>query len=357
VIKTWVELGPSQLIDNVKTELRTVSVGEDSSLEQVLITVNDSEFENSHVCSVYSLYVRFGAEKLESVLGKWLALPVAALNRMAGIFFRTFRMDRVVCIDNWLFATPLHPRALAAAIPGITRQLSMELPSHALFLKGVDSFRGPGLSDSLVKSGYLEIPTREVYYIDPARRTEIESRNHYRADLRKLRASPYNIRKARLGDDVERLLSLYRQLYLDKHTLNNPQFNERFFSLCLSGQLLNLEIFEHRENGSIDAMLGFYEKDGVRTYPVLGYATELPKAAALYRMMNAHMIESAFRDGVVLNQSSGAGRFKTNRGAVPVLESNFVYVRHLPFYRRLAWHGFSVMMRKFMKSYLSDLSR
>ncbi|CAM3628668.1 hypothetical protein [Brevibacillus invocatus] len=64
-------------------------------------------------------------------------------------------------------------------------------------------------------------------------------------------------------EDILRLLELYNALYLQKYSMYNPQFNERFFALALKKGILQLHAI--RKNGRIDAVLGYFCRNGVMT--------------------------------------------------------------------------------------------
>jgi len=71
---------------------------------------------------------------------------------------------------------------------------------------------------------------------------------------------------------------------------------------------------------------------------VMGYDIEIPHQLGLYRQAFVLFLDEARRRRQILNLSAGAGSFKEFRGAVPHIEYDAVYDRHLPYDRQFAWY-------------------
>jgi hypothetical protein len=135
--------------------------------------------------------------------------------------------------------------------------------------------------------------------------------------------------------DIPRIVEIYNMLYLQKYSLCNPMFNEHFIRLALQDQTLHLVAL--RKDGRVDAVLGYFCRNGVMTTPLFGYDTNLPIEIGLYRMLSALLFFIAQENGHVLHESSGAAQFKRNRGAIADIEYSAVYDQHLSWHRRLCW--------------------
>src|SRR5262249_41918194 len=127
-------------------------------------------------------------------------------------------------------------------------------------------------------------------------------------------------------DDAPRLTTLYRGLYLEKHSSLNQQFTERYFSLLLAEGLMNVRAL--RKHGRIDAFVASYHRPGLTTGAIAGYDIRVPQMAGLYRQMIALLIKEAQSRGDLLNLSGGSRSFKVLRGAVPCVEYDAVYLDH-----------------------------
>jgi hypothetical protein len=122
---------------------------------------------------------------------------------------------------------------------------------------------------------------------------------------------------------------------LEKYSFFNPQFTEKFVALALEQGLLTFRAFER--GGQIDAVLGYFERNGIMTTPFFGYDTSLPQELGLYRLLSRQVVLEGLAQGWLINISAGVGRFKRIRGGQPVLEYNLIYDRHLPAAQRRRW--------------------
>ena len=136
------------------------------------------------------------------------------------------------------------------------------------------------------------------------------------------------------ADDVPALQRCFRALFIDKYSVLNPDFTPEFFALCLDKRFLELHAL--RMDGRIVGVIGFYQRYGWLTTPLLGYDTTLPPELGLYRQLMALLLREAQARGLRLHYSSGAGAFKQHRGGVPALEYSAVFSGHLPGRQRLA---------------------
>ncbi len=115
----------------------------------------------------------------------------------------------------------------------------------------------------------------------------------------------------------------------------NPQFTDAFFQQALDEGLLTLRGFQ--EEGRLDAVMGYFSRNGIMTQPLFGYDTSLPQERALYRLLSMQVVYEGLNNEMLVNASAGVGAFKKMRGGVPIPEYNAVYERHLPKRRRWRW--------------------
>lgn len=145
--------------------------------------------------------------------------------------------------------------------------------------------------------------------------------------------------------DIPRIVELYKMLYLDKYSEDNPQFTERYISLAMRAGILS--VYGLRKDGRLDAVMGYYCRNGMMTTPLFGYDTSLPQSLGLYRMLSACLLRQSADNGHLLHESAGAAEFKRNRGAAADMEYSAVYDRHLPFSRRWCWSFLDVVLNRF----------
>jgi hypothetical protein len=109
--------------------------------------------------------------------------------------------------------------------------------------------------------------------------------------------------------------------------------------------LLHLKALRH--NGRLDAIMGYFVRNGLMTQPLFGYDANLPQKDGLYRILSLLTIQEGLSRGLRVHASAGVGKFKKLRGGRSAIEYNAVYHGHLPARQQIPW--------KIMKN-ISDLA-
>lgn len=314
------EHGTLSMFANVQTELLIVTVDG----IPLPVTVNDAQYDNSYVCSPYTHYVSYARQELSMLKKPWLEKGLSLLLRSIGTCLRAVHMNRVVQINNWLLSTNLYPTLTQLQIEQVQQAVNARYPRHVIIWRSLNEVTTPMLWHTLHNMGSRFIPSRQIYLLHPAtipskarwiikRDRKLMDTFHYTV----VRPDEWN------ADDIPRMLELYQMLYIEKYSIHNPQFTTDFLQLALEQG--TLQLYGLRTEGRLDAILGFFARDGVMTTPLFGYDTSLPAETGLYRMLSVLLIELATERGDLLHESSGVGQFKRNRGAYGALEVSAVY--------------------------------
>ena len=355
----FLEHGPQRYIANVHTDLRLLAV------DDVILPVTVTQYhpENSYVCSPYNHYFAYGEEEMEKLGHLMLAALFRLLLRPVAGYFLRCGFDEVVLVNNWLLSTNLYPALTAQQVQAATHFLAAEFPERPIVWRSVDDTGNPALLRTLGKLGCVQVFSRQVYYQNPGD-ASLWRRKQIKVDQSLARRSAYTLSNdsTLTAMDVPRLAELYRMLYLKKYSYFNPQFTDDFFRLALNNRLLVFKTYQapasaagrgagrvsphntprktqqpYQKLGDIDAVLGYFMRNGIRTQPIFGYDTGKPPKAGLYRLLSLHVLEEAHRLGLRVNASGGVGDFKRLRGGVASLEYNAVYLDHLPARRQRPW--------------------
>lgn len=292
--------------------------------------------DNAYVVSPYTHYVSYLSEELRlvrsPVVRKGLSLVVAAVGR----FLRAGSIDRVVTINNWMLSTNLYPALSRDDIADTADVVRRAYPDHAIVFRSLNALTAGPVMNVLRAEGFTPVLSRRVYVFD-ARCDEPFRRKCFRKDRALIASRGYEAIRLTEMDaaTADRVVQLYRALYLEKYSRHNPAFTPAFISLAVQEGLLSL--YALTRGGRMDGVVGFFERNGVMTTPLLGYDTTMPAETGLYRMLTALLSTLARERGVMLHRSSGAATFKRSRGAVPALEYSMVDCRHLPVARRAPW--------------------
>ncbi|MDG0809164.1 GNAT family N-acetyltransferase [Cohnella rhizosphaerae] len=333
-------------VGNVHTRLLVMSVDG----VPVPVTVNDTEYANSYVCSPYTHYVSYARQELSLLRNRALIAVLSATLTGIGGLLKASRFNRVVHVNNWLLSTNLYPALSdaqwSAALDGLLRAF----PGHAIAFRSLnDSLNAREMSLFRGRRCRL-VPSRQIYLLrtdDPdfanAKARWLLKRDRALADrYGYVAAGPADI----VATDLPRIAELYKMLYLDKYSLHNPQFTARFYEQALAEGTLELHGYRDGVTGRLEAILGFYARESAMTTPLFGYDTSRPQAHGLYRILSALLIGIARERGLLLHESSGAAQFKRNRGAAADIEYTALYDRHLPAWRRGSWSALEGLLGK-----------
>lgn len=336
--------GTARYIANTETRLMVLRID-----DMVLpVTVNEAEYGNSYVCSPYTHYIAYAIQELAMLQKPWLEHALKVLLRGLGLLCRATKFNRVVHVNNWLLSTNLYPEMNEEQLNRALAFMVDAFPRHAVVFRSVNTRTNPTLHEALRGKGCKLVGSRQIYVYETGRRNGQNAKSRWllKRDGQLLERNGYEACAGnRLTEqDMPRIKELYDMLYLDKYSKYNPQFSERF--LTEAWRTGTLEFIALRKQGRIDAVLGYYARNGAMTTPVFGYDTSLPAELGLYRMLSAVLIQEAERRGLLLNESSGAAQFKRNRGALGHLEYNAVHDCHLPRYRRICWSILSVLINR-----------
>ncbi|WP_245648174.1 GNAT family N-acetyltransferase [Paenibacillus borealis] len=335
------ESGTEYYISNVHTTVKVLTVDG----IPVPVTINDSNYDNSYVCSPYTHYVSYAREELALLNNQMLEGALSMMLMAMGWLLRQARFNRVIQVNNWLLSTNLYPALSAGQLTEVLEYLRQAYPGYTIMYRSLSMETSGDLIASLRGVGCKLVPSRQIYLLQQnssgsKARWLVKRDRSLLAKHGYTEVSPDEITPA----DIPRIVELYRLLYIDKYSVYNPQFTEAFIAMAMERR--TLQIYGLRREGRLDAVLGFYERDGAMTAPLFGYDTGLPQSVGLYRMLSAVLIGLAGSSGLLLHESSGVGQFKRNRGAVGAIEYSAVYDRDTAWLNRCGWSFLELLLRR-----------
>jgi len=322
-------LNPS-LVGNLRTELTWLRAGD----TWVPVTINDGAPTN-YVCCPSSAYLDYAVDELRHFSAHpWLKVGLRGLIEACRPLMRASGLDRQVQPNNWLFSTNLLPDLSVADIKTVTAEAVARRPGHAVVWRSVNDYSTLDVKARFEAAGYRAFASRQIYMFDcrgdPPRIGRDEAR-----DRKCLARGDYAVDSGPwTAADFDRMAWLYQRLYLDKYTWLNPIYSAAFLAEAAKSGVLSFTGLRNRD-GELDGVVGFFERGDTFTAPVVGYDTDLPAEAALYRRLMALALTRARETRRLLNMSAGAAAFKRNRGGMAALEYMMVYNRHLGMGRRM----------------------
>jgi hypothetical protein len=324
--------GAQKYISNVhNTQLMLAKV------DDVIIPITISDFhpDNTYTVSPYSHYVLYGGfEEVKHLNNPPVEALIKLLMHPIAWYFRKADLDKVAYVNNYLLSTNLYPSVNSDQLLALSEALPKWFPDRVIIFRSVDARKNPHIADILKKQEYDLVLSRQVWYMDAQ---EASRTRQYKEDARVLRKHGYEIVDGKNLSDAElaRSLDLYNMLYLEKYSYYNPQFTFEFMKLARDNEILHLRAL--RRDGRINAVMGFFIRNGAMTQPLFGYDTSLPQEEGLYRLLTLITLQEGLQRNLLVHASGGVGKFKKVRGGKSVIEYNAVYHKHLPAWRQMPW--------------------
>ncbi len=299
------------------------------------ITISDFHPENTYTVSPYSHYVSYGGyEEVKHLNNPPIEALIKLLMSPVAWYFKRAELDKVVYINNYLLSTNLYPSVSSDQLSALSEALIKWFPDRVIVFRSVDQKKNPHIYQVLEANGYDMVLSRQVWYMDPV---EASHTRQYKEDVRVLRKHGYEIvdGKELSDDELARSLDLYNMLYLEKYSYYNPQFTFEFMKLARDEDILHLRAL--KRDGKINAVMGFFIRNGAMTQPLFGYDTSLPQEEGLYRLLTLITLQEGLQRNLLVHASGGVGKFKKVRGGKSVIEYNAVFSKHLPLWRQRPW--------------------
>jgi hypothetical protein len=243
-------------------------------------------------------------------------------------------LDKVIFVNNYLLSTNLYPSISSEQISALSEALPQWFPDRAIIFRSVDERKNPHIIEALKNKNYEMVLSRQVWYMDPV---EAARTRQYKEDARVLRKHGYEVvdGKNLSEDDLHHAVHLYNLLYLEKYSYYNPQFTFEFLKLARDKGILHLRAL--KRDGNMNAVMGFFIRNGAMTQPLFGYDTSLPQDEGLYRLLTLITLQEGLQRNLLVHASGGVGKFKKIRGGRSVIEYNAVFTKHLPAWRQRPW--------------------
>lgn len=335
--------GVSNFVSNVETQVYILHLDD----LFIPLTVNEKEYGNSYVCSIYS-FLLYAEEEMKRHRKHFLHFFISPILLLLKLWFQWSKINRLVIINNFLLSTNLYPSLSTQQVHLICRFIKDRYPDHAIMFRSLNTFTEENLSHILSEMRCDFITSRGVYFFDPKNYPNLPSKKRWiiQKDLKLknqekiqiLQHSDFHVSDAL---DMKRLYDL---LYLEKYSYFNPAFTVRFFEQAILEKTFILSGI--RYEGRLVGIIGFFKTKGVMATPIVGYDTKLPESLGLYRILTAHVLEESLSSNTIFHMSAGVGHFKRQRGALQELETMAIICNHLPFYRRSLWKSLGFLLNK-----------
>lgn len=337
--------GVRYYIGNADKELQVLKVNG----HIVPLTVSNAVDGGATISSPFSHYLCMLPEELGD-MPLLLKMAFIVLFHALRPVFTILEFNKVVMVNNWLFSTTFYPDLTAEDIREVNDFLVRKFPRHAIVWTTVyeEDIQGATIKDI----GGILVFHRTIHIWNPFQ-PGFRLSSDFKKDCKMLDKMDYALIDGSQLDatDVKRMHELYHKLYIEKHSLYNAHYTEKYFQdLITSGEL---EIRALKKNGRVDGFFVAHSNNYFIT-GFIGYDLTIPQTVGLYRILVASFLLLSKERGLIANVSAGVGRFKKNRGCYVEMEYIGVYIKHLRWWRGIPWkilEAFNPLVRKLIAKY------
>lgn len=272
--------GARTYIENLETSVDLCSWG----THVLPMTINDGAPARTFICSPRVGYIDYPREELSRFPNKTVVPVLRAIISGTGLFAPSSLLDRVVHINNWMMSTNLPLDLDPSLARSQTLKIAEHYPEHLLAMRSLTMRYNAELIAALKASGWVLLPSRQVFLVDDVARQSLTCRDSKRdAKLWRRGAYAYEELDEIGAVDADRIIELYNQLYRVKYSALNPAYTARFVALTQGIGMIRYLILRD-DKGVIQAFGGMHRFGCHATMPLIGYNTELPQEHGLYRL-------------------------------------------------------------------------
>jgi hypothetical protein len=342
LLEPLVKNGVAHYVGNIQADIFALQV--DQHVFPVIATTEC--YDNSYVCSPYAHYILYAKEYVNLIDNRFVAGIVKAIIGGMGRYVRACRINSVVYVNHGLFSTDLYPQQITQQqVESILDCLKRRFPGHAIIFRSLNAVSTPSWIEIQKKLHVKSVVSRYVYFTD-TKNKEIFQTRILKSDLKLLRETHFEIVDSiqLQEEDCNDILRLYHTLYIDQHSILQPDFSIDLFKLLFKEEVLQFKVL--KDKGEIVGAAGYFQKDGIMFCPVFGFDKAHPQHTQIYRILSTALLLEAQKRGVVFHQSAGASFYKKIRKAEGHMEYMGVFTRHLCCKQRIGWR----VLRTFINS-------
>lgn len=346
----WVTTNQSALIANWHAQPALLKLEQ----EWFPLSVGCVADNQTYLASPQHGYIDYARDELDQLQDEQSKRWAGRALSVAEPWFSMLGLDKAVSVNAWGVSTHLYPKWSLDKVSLLTDTLVDGFDDRPLWIRTLNEVSDGKLMTNLLANGWQLWPSRQVYIFDPKDAANWANRRNNQIDQKLLRTTPLQlVLPAEFSvKDAAVMAHLYAQLYLDKHSRWNAEYNEAYFVQAIAHHWLDFYGFRN-EVGQLIAFIGVFADGRTMTTPMLGYDTMLPQSMGLYRLLMGKVMALALERNVYLNLGAGSANFKKMRGGKPVLEWHAFHGRHLPFWQRQAMRLTGWLMGKTVPSFLA----
>lgn len=299
--------------------------------------------------------IRYSAQESSKGKSGFVKVLLKVAENVLVVTLNRFRFNDVVQVNNQALSTNLLGELQAKDLWEICINLMSKNKNKVISIRGLNNLEHKSVIKDLEGFGMLKVVSRKIFAVKPTPEL-FKKKRPLQQDKKRWEKQTELYWKAINGANyTQEILGLYAPLYLEKHSGLNPNYTFKFVeSIGLNNKYCYFEgLFDSK-----DKLRGFHllvNNGKTLTAPMIGYDMQAPKDWGLYRNLNLRLTEVAQKKGLLLNMSSGAEKFKTQRGGEPYFEYHLLYVGGASKWRRLPWKVLSKISKKYVEPAMENM--
>ena len=324
----YITNGTSQYINNANHEV-ALAVIDNEILPLVINHGNGSSF---YLTSPYVNYIEYAKDFIASLNNTLIRKLLLWLTRLITVLVNQKHIDKVIYINHWMTATG--PQ-LCLSIEQINLLLKLLKNKYGAYVfKGVRKNKLDDLISNALQKNFHYIFNRQIYlwYFN-----DFKKSSEFKSDRSLLKRNANSLETTSKIDHItaDRLCELYKKIYFEKYSNYSGDYTPLWFIKTLAGSSTHTCIT--KQNEVISSFITYFRYGDELIASITGHDPALSKQYGLYRLGVAYLMALAEKEKLILNLSSGSGKFKLNRGSKKVLEYELVCFKHLPLNQRISW--------------------
>jgi len=303
--------------------------------QRLPVFVNDKS--TSWICSLFTCQITYIKKALQRVssINCALLVIIKMLLYIRACLARIINIDHVVFINHDLTSTNLWPDNINK-IDKLIADISAKHPSRPLVFRSLNNVHNRQLIQSLLQNNCLLLRFREITHYDYNAPLTPKQKANIKCDFKLIEKNNYvAVIDADINEiSISRLYQLYNNVYINKYSILNPQYTLLFFKTILQDSTFGSIIIK---KNITDAFTIYKSNEITIQYPCIGYDLAIERKVGLYRQISSMIHKCAIQKKLLINESSGVLDFKKKRGGIQTSEYYAIYIKHLPFLKKVAW--------------------
>ena len=243
----------------------------------VPFTITEVNQCGSYIFSMQDTFINCLIEELSHIKSfNPITRSIKYLAKLFGVLFKFTRVNKTIIFNNWLFSTNPTQEIPCPILKKMIVSIKDKYPGYTILVKSLNVKTTFSTLKNYCKIGFKFMPIRPIYLLDTNSSTSLNKKNRRNIKRDKMFLEQNDLCITHDASDQkinsEYFMSLYYDLYINKHSKYNAQYTNKFFDDMLSSTCLKFTFLKNYDD--IKGYAFHYCLDGVIATPLMGYSLE-----------------------------------------------------------------------------------